>query len=172
MEFQRVRPFAKLACCTLLMFTPFAYADDDDDLFRFFSRATGAQEVPQADTEAIGEITASFDRGLTEVRVQMKFKNINTAILAAHFHCARPGAGGPPAFGIMNPGPLVMIDAHGASATLTNAHAVADCTAAVGRPVNNIAALYFAMRDGLIYFNVHTADHPPGEVRGQMILAD
>jgi hypothetical protein len=45
----------------------------------------------------------------------------------------------------------------------------ADCTPIVGRPVNNIAALAFAMRNGLIYANVHTDVFPAGEQRGQML---
>jgi hypothetical protein len=39
----------------------------------------------------------------------------------------------------------------------------------VGRPVNNIAALAFAKRDGLIYVNLHTPTQPAGEVRGQLV---
>ena len=41
-----------------------------------------------------------------------------------------------------------------------------DCPALIGRPVNNIASLAFAMRDGLIYANVHTVAHSGGEVGG------
>jgi hypothetical protein len=45
----------------------------------------------------------------------------------------------------------------------------ADCVPNIGRPVNNLAALAFAMRDGLIYANVHTTNFPGGEIRGQML---
>ena len=36
--------------------------------------------------------------------------------------------------------------------------------------VNNIAALYQAMKEGLIYLNVHTVANGPGEVRGQIFV--
>ena len=55
--------------------------------------------------------------------------------------------------------------------TLTNADSTgADCVPTIGRVVNNLASLAFAMRDGLIYANVHTRPQfMGGEVRGQMV---
>ncbi len=44
-----------------------------------------------------------------------------------------------------------------------------DTASGIGRPVNNIAALALAMRDGLIYINVHTAAFGGGEIRGQLL---
>jgi tRNA pseudouridine-54 N-methylase len=58
-----------------------------------------------------------------------------------------------------------------ASGTLNNNDLVggAGCVDVIGRPVTNIAALAFAMREGLIYVNLHTTDNPAGEVRGQLL---
>ena len=39
---------------------------------------------------------------------------------------------------------------------------------ACGVAVNNIASLLAAIRDGIIYVNVHSEGNPPGEVRGQI----
>jgi len=90
-------------------------------------------------------------------------------VINAHFHCGRAGTNGPVAFGILNPGPLMEVTRH-TRLTLTNDEVVeADCLDSVGRPVNNIAALALAMRDGLIYLNLHTPTAPMGEVRGQML---
>ena len=66
-------------------------------------------------------------------------------------------------------GPSVDADRREVEGVLTNADFTgADCVPIIGRPVNNIAALAFAMEQGLIYINVHTTDNLPGEVRGQM----
>ena len=73
------------------------------------------------------------------------------------------------AFGLVDPGPLAF-DGGKVEGTLTNADFNdVDCVPNIGRPVNNIAALAFAMREGLIYANVHTTDFLPGEIRGQML---
>ena len=37
-----------------------------------------------------------------------------------------------------------------------------------GVTINNIASLFFAIRKGLIYLNVHTVANPDGKVRGQL----
>ena len=128
------------------------------------------QEVPTAVGGNIiaAEVEAEFDDAFTQVDVRLRVEG-GENVTRAHFHCARPGQNGPIAFGLFSPGPLVF-DGEEAEGTLTNADFTgADCVPLIGRPVNNIVALVFAMRDGLIYTNVHTTDNPSGEVRGQML---
>lgn len=135
----------------------------------FEARLSGAQEVPDADTGAKGKIIVKFDQAFTKVSVDLRIKNLAGNFAAAHFHCNRPGVNGSVAFGLVNPGPLTF-DGRRIRGTLTNADFTgSDCAGAVGRPVNNIAALAFAMRDGLVYTNVHSSEFPGGEIRGQML---
>jgi len=149
-------------------FRNFAQADADDAGLRFKATLDGAQEVPAVATMTTGEIHARFNPALSEVAVELTINN-GVDVTRAHFHCARPGANGPIAFGLFVPGPLTFDNA-GAQGTLTNADfSGADCVPNIGRPVNNIAALAFAMRDGLIYLNVHTTANPGGEIRGQLL---
>lgn len=132
------------------------------------ARLSGAQETPNVITDASGKLVAKFDGAFTKVDVMLRVLGAPTAN-RAHFHCARPGANGPVAFGLVDPGPLVF-DGEVVKGTLVNADFTgADCGPSVERPVNNIAALAFAMRDGLVYINVHTPENPGGEVRGQML---
>ena len=77
-------------------------------------------------------------------------------------------ANGPVALGLISPGPL-SFDGKKIKGTLSNADFTgADCVPSTGRPITNVAALAFAIRDGLIYLNVHTDAFPPGEIRGQL----
>lgn len=152
-----------------------AYSDGDHGKrgLRFQADLSGAQEaVPPGgvDTDATGRVTASFNGGLTAVMVTLRVRNPSSDVMRAHFHCARPGMNGPIAFGIVDPGPCVFDGNKVRRCVLTNADFTGgDCTGPIGRPVNNIAALAFAMRDGLIYANVHTANFPGGEIRSQML---
>jgi hypothetical protein len=154
-----------------------AYADGDRDGLEFKARLTGDQEVidgqvPPLGTgsPAIGRIEVEFDKGFTKLGVDLRVStNTVGTIFRAHFHCGRPGQNGPIIFGLFSPGPFPVSNI--VQGTLTNADSTgADCTMAIGRVVNNLASLAFAMRDGLIYANVHTTpDFTGGEVRGQMI---
>jgi len=171
----------KTLCTTALFFSLLVIASTayGGDQLKFKAALSGAQEVVfdgggnfvpgGVNTNATGHIVAKFDKALTEVAVNLRIKDLTGDFLAAHFHCGRPGQNGPVAFGLVSPGPLTF-NGQRVKGTLTNTDFTgADCQPVIGRSVNNIAALAFAMRDGLIYINVHSSDFPPGEIRGQMI---
>ena len=152
-------------------------SDDDDDNggLRFFATLSGAQEVTTpvggVDTDGTGKIRAKFDQGLTQVVVRLRVRKLSSPAVAAHFHCALAGENGPVVFGLVSPGQCEGLDRGKIRmCTLTNDdYSGASCTVEIGRTVNNIASLAFAMRDGGIYINVHTPTNPGGEVRGQML---
>lgn len=166
-----------LLCLPALAVGAQAHADGQ----RFEARLSGAQEVVidsetfvpgGTDTDATGRVKARFGKSFGSVRVHLRIEGLTGTFAAAHFHCGRPGQNGPVAFGLVNPGPLEF-DGKAIRGTLTNADFTgADCTEVIGRPVNNIAALAFAMRDGLVYANVHSDIFPAGEIRGQMLPGD
>jgi len=164
--------------CLPLAATGLAHADGQ----RFEAALSGAQEavfdagevfIPGGtDTDATGRIDVRFDKGFTKLRVDLRVNGLTGTFAAAHFHCGRPGQNGPVIFGMANPGMLVF-DGRRIRGTLTNADFTgADCLEVVGRGINNIAALAFAMEDGLVYANVHTDVFPSGEIRGQMLSGD
>ncbi len=149
--------------------TGLAYADGQ----KFEATLSGDQEpMGGTDTPATGRINAKFDKAFTKVRVNLRINNLEGTFAGAHFHCGRPGQNGPVAFGLVSPGPLTF-DGKRIRGTLTNADfSGEDCTMLVGRPVNNIVGLAFAMRQGVIYVNVHSTDFRGGEIRGQMLEGD
>jgi hypothetical protein len=162
---------------TILVFSVFlalsgvAYADDGDrdGGLEFEALMTGAQEVPERESPALGKIEAEFNKGFTELDVDLRVStNTVGEVRAAHFHCARAGENGPIVFGLFSPGRFPVSNI--VDGTLTNAdYTGADCVPTTGRVINNLASLAFAMREGLIYANFHTSVFPGGEVRGQMI---
>jgi hypothetical protein len=158
----------------LLAVSSLAYADKG---LRFEATLSGAQEVPTVTTETTGEIKVDFDAGLTQAEFDLSVFN-GVEVRVAHLHCERPGRNGPVVIFLFGPAdPPINVDGELAEGTLTNAGFLpagagagpTDCPALIGRPVNNIASLAFAMRDGLIYANVHTVAHSGGELRGQLL---
>ncbi|MGH8167437.1 MAG: CHRD domain-containing protein [Woeseiaceae bacterium] len=172
------RTIIGLCCLAALAAAGLTHADEQ----RFEAALAGAQEavfdasdvfIPGGtDTGATGRIHVRFDKAFTKLFVNLRIDTLTGTFAAAHFHCGRPGQNGPVVFGLVNPGMLVF-DGQRIRGTLTNADFTgADCLEVVGRPINNIAALAFAIQDGLIYANVHTDVFPAGEIRGQMLEED
>lgn len=166
-----------VTAAVLLVVTGTAVGDDSDgkrsfgDGLRFTARLAAEQEVQDVDSEGVGRARVRFDAAFTKVFVDLRINDLTGSFTRAHFHCNRPGADGPIAFGLVEPGPLVF-DGRRVRGVLTNADFTgADCEGVplVERPVNNIAALAFAMRDGLVYLNVHTDAFGRGEIRGQLL---
>ena len=154
-----------------------AYGGDDDGdgghALRFRATPTGAQEVtapPGVVTDTKGRFRINFNKGLSEADFRLIVRD-GTEITQAHIHCGRAGTNGPVVaflFGFVAGG--VDVDGKLSAGTLTNDDLTgADCVPYIGSPVNNIASLGFAARDGLTYVNVHSVANPAGEVRGQLL---
>ncbi len=106
----------------------------------------GADEVPANTTTGAGSVTAKLDTTTGAFTYAITYGGLTGPATMAHFHGpAAVGANAPPVIVIKSlPSPIT------GSATLTPAQ-VADLTA------------------GKWYFNVHTAAHPSGEIRGQLV---
>ncbi|MGY2048525.1 CHRD domain-containing protein [Methylobacterium sp. JK268] len=111
----------------------------------FRARLDAASEVPATDSKGTGEVTATYDPGTKTLSWKGSYAGLTGPVTAAHFH-------GPAEAG-KNAGVLVPVTASASpfegSAPLDEAKA-ADLLA------------------GKLYFNIHTAQNPKGEIRGQV----
>jgi hypothetical protein len=112
----------------------------------FSTVLSGASEVPPNTTKGGGQLDADFDTATSAFTYSVTYSGLTGPALAAHFHGpAAPGADAPPVIPVKTlPSPIRD------SAQLT-ADQAKDLLA------------------GKWYFNLHTAAHPPGEIRGQLI---
>jgi CHRD domain len=107
-------------------------------------KLTGAEETPPVTTSASGGGTIKVAKDKT---VSGSIKTSGVDGLAAHIHVGAPGESGPPII------------------TLTKG---ADGTWTVPAGSKLTDEQYESFKNGKLYVNVHSAEHKPGEIRGQL----
>ncbi len=118
------------------------------DMMNFKAVLSATEEVPATTSKATGMIDATFDSATKKLSWKGTYADLTGKSTAAHFH--GPAAKGVSA-GVELAAPAPASPFEG-SATLTEAQA------------NDLLA-------GNIYFNIHTAANPNGEIRGQLAKA-
>jgi hypothetical protein len=105
---------------------------------------TGTEEVPSVTTAASGHGTIKIGKDST---VSGSVKTTGIEGIAAHIHVGAPGVAGPPII------------------TLTKG-ADGSWTVPAGAKLTDEQLADF--KKGNLYVNVHSAEHKPGEIRGQL----
>ncbi len=111
---------------------------------------SGAAQVPPVSTSGTGTADLTYDPTTRVLTWSVTFSGLSSAATMAHFH-------GPAAAG-KNAGVQIWISKKGAAPT---------------SPITGNATLTPAqatmLMDDDLYVNVHSQDHPGGEIRGQVI---
>lgn len=108
---------------------------------------TGAEEVPANDSPGTGTVEATYDSDSNVLNYTITYSGLTGDATAAHFHGpAAPGENAPPSVPIEG---------------------------SLASPISGTATLTDAQETELLggqwYFNVHTAQYPDGEIRGQVL---
>jgi hypothetical protein len=123
----------------------FALAPASAVVAKYKANLNGPSENPPTTSKGVGAIEADYDSATKTLTWSGTYADLTGPETAAHFH-------GPAATGA-NAGVMVPVDAKASpfkgSAVLTDEQAK-------------------AFADGLIYFNIHTAENKGGEIRGQL----
>jgi hypothetical protein len=151
-----VLPFLVLSLA-LLSLTAFAAAP----AYNFGAQLTGSEEVPPVLTLASGQAKFTLSANGLTLHYKVTVANIANTV-ASHIHLAPEGVNGPVVATLfigIQPG------------LFTGTLAEGDITAAnlagplAGQP---LSVLITAMEAGGTYVNVHSVQHPGGEIRGQI----
>lgn len=140
----------------------------------FQARLDGYQETPSISSTGGGDFQAQIDESANTISYQLSYSGLEASPTMAHLHFAQKGVNG----GIVvtlcdNTGgvPSRVQSCPSVPATISGTITTADVTAGAanqGIDAGEIAELIRAMRNGVIYTNVHTSKYPNGEIRGQI----
>jgi hypothetical protein len=115
----------------------------------FQVQLSGAAQVPAVQTQGTATADLTYDPDTRMLTWSVTYSGLSSAVTMAHFHVGAEGKNGKPAIWLTKQGSPVSSPITG-QATLTTAQA------------RQLLA-------GRWYINLHTQEHPAGEVRGQVM---
>ena len=114
----------------------------------YAAKLDGASETPPNTSKGVGTVDAKYDTATKTLSWTATYSDLTGPATMAHFHGPAPVG---KAAGVMVPIKGSVASPISGSATLTDEQAK-------------------ALTGGMMYFNVHTAEHKAGEIRGQMMM--
>ncbi len=134
------------AYLVLAALAAFSVAPALAETLHFKASLTGPAETPPTDSKGVGTVEATYDDATKTLGWTINYSGLTGPAIAAHFH-------GPAAAGTAAPIEVPL-------------------TGSLDSPIKGSATLTDAqakdLTSGMMYFNIHTAAHKPGEIRGQM----
>lgn len=164
-----MKPLALMLVLTVLMMIGSSVvAKEQDPHLRINTRMVGFQETPSILSEGTGTFRATLDPGGSSISFTETFSNLSSDVTASHIHFGQSGVAGAVFVFFCGGGGKPACPPGGG--TLTGTITGADV---LGVPAQGITAGSFGdllriLRSGDAYVNVHTTNHPGGEIRGQL----
>ena len=133
-------------------------------MLEFQATLLGANEAPPNNSQATGSILVTLDDATDMLTVHETFSGLTAPSTVAHIHCCTPITSPPVAVPVVLPFtgfPNVSSGTYDHTFDLT----------ATGVLINGMTAPVFIsnLEAGLTYANIHDANFPGGEIRGQLV---
>jgi hypothetical protein len=125
---------------------------NNSDVFALSGNASASQEVPSNSSPGTGTLSGSYNRATNVLQYNITWSGLTGSVTGMHFH-------GPAAAGV-SAGILVSLNVTNSAATGSGSG-----TVTVSDEVES------ALMSGNVYYNIHTALYPAGEIRGQVVVA-
>jgi hypothetical protein len=140
---------------------------------RFNASLQPTHEVPAVSSPAEGEFSAKLDPNTDAIEYTMTFSGLQAPIVQSHIHFAQPNVNGAIIVWLCGtagtPGPAgTQTCPQSGTITGTITPANIGAQASQGIAAGEFDEFVEAMREGLTYANIHTAQSPGGEMRGQV----
>ena len=132
---------------------------------RFFADLEGSQSVPPVDTSANGDAVLTVNQNQTQVSYRINVNSLQR-MTVAHIHLGRRGQNGPIIAPLLSVSPAISVT----RAQVMGSISQSDLTGPLQG--QSLADLIENMNAGNTYVNVHTEQHPEGEIRGQIRRVD
>ena len=150
------KTFFVLLATTLITSSVLVSCDKDDDdidnsdkMYTLSGNASGSQEIPTNATTGTATLTGTYNAKTNSLSYTINWNGLTGVATVAHFH------GPATATETANPMVDITIGANGVNGNASGTVTVTD-------------AFETALLSGKIYYNVHTALYPNGEIRSQV----
>lgn len=133
----------------------------------------GFEEVPANSTAAEGEFEAELSNDGEEIEYELRYEGLEGNVAQAHLHLGQPGVNGGIAIFLctnLGNGPGGTQACPEPPAEISGTLTAADVIGPTGQGVGpeEWEEILRAIRDGVVYVNVHSDLFPAGEIRGQL----
>ena len=167
----------RMALALTFVAAMFMVASASDAAVRYIIALNGQNENPSNQSPATGSGLVDIDTSAHTLHVSVSFSGLTSNTTMAHIHCCilPPGNTGVatpvPAFPGFPLGVTSGTYEHTLDLTQASSWNPPFLAANGGTPAGAEAALAAGAAAGQAYFNIHTTNFPPGEIRGFLVVS-